>query len=57
MPRKFWDRLLPGAVVLIDDYDAWEGCRKAVHAFLAARDAPEAIRQSRFGKVAYIVKR
>jgi hypothetical protein len=54
--EKFWDSLLPGALVLIDDYYAWEGCRKAVHAFLARRDAPEAIRQSRFSKVAYMVK-
>ena len=55
--EKFWDSLCPGALVLIDDYYAWEGCRKAVHAFLARREAAEAIRQSRFGKVAYIVKR
>lgn len=55
--EKFWDRLMPGAVVLIDDYYAWEGCTKAVHAFLADRTAPEPLRQSRFGKVAYILKR
>jgi O-methyltransferase len=54
---KFWDRLLPGALVLIDDYYAWEGCTKAVHAFLAQRRASAPIRESRFGKVAYIVKR
>jgi O-methyltransferase len=54
--EKFWDSLLPGALVLLDDYYAWEGCRKAVHAFLARREAPEAIRQSRFGKVAHMVK-
>jgi O-methyltransferase len=54
--EKFWDRLLPGALVLIDDYYAWEGCRKAIHAFLAQRGAVEAIRQSRLGKVAYLVR-
>ncbi len=54
--ERFWESLLPGALVLIDDYYAWEGCRKAVHAFLARQSAPEAIRQSRFGKVAYIRK-
>jgi O-methyltransferase len=54
--ERFWDSLLPGALVLIDDYYAWEGCRKAVHAFLARERAPEAIRQSRFGKVAYLWK-
>jgi O-methyltransferase len=55
--EKFWDRMLPRGLVLIDDYHAWEGCTKAVHAFLAARAAPEPIRESRFGKVAYILKR
>jgi O-methyltransferase len=54
--EKFWDQLLPGALVVIDDYYTFEGCRRAVHRFLADRAAPEAIRQSRFGKVAYIVK-
>ena len=53
--EKFWNGLLPGALVLIDDYYAFEGCRRAVHRFLADRDVPEAIRRSRFGKVAYIV--
>ncbi len=52
--EKFWDRLLTGALVLVDDYYAWEGCRKAVHDFLARRQAAEAIRQA--GKVAYLVK-
>jgi O-methyltransferase len=54
---KFWDRMLPQGLVLIDDYYAWEGCTKAVHAFLAARAAQEPIHESRFGKVAYILKR
>lgn len=54
--ETFWDRLMPGALVLIDDYYAWEGCTKAVHVFLARRNASEPIRQSRFGKVAYIRK-
>ena len=54
--EKFWDSLLPGALVLIDDYYAWEGCRKALHTFLARRDATEAIHQSRFGKVGYLRK-
>ena len=55
--EKFWERLIPGGLVLIDDYHAWEGCTKAVHTFLAALGASEPIRESRAGKVAYIVKR
>jgi O-methyltransferase len=51
-----WDRVMPGGLVLIDDYYAWEGCAKAVHAFLAKRMARETIRQSRRGKVCYLVR-
>jgi len=31
-----YDRLTPGAVIIIDDYDYWEGSRKAVDEFIAA---------------------
>jgi O-methyltransferase len=54
--ETFWRHLLPRALVVIDDYYDWEGCRKAVHAFLAKHGAAEALRQSRFGKIAYLVK-
>jgi O-methyltransferase len=32
-----WDRLSPGGVLQIDDYGAWEGCRKAVDEFIHLR--------------------
>lgn len=35
--EHLWDRLAPGALVQIDDYGHWEGCRAAVDEFLAAR--------------------
>jgi hypothetical protein len=35
--EHLWDRLAPGALVQIDDYGHWEGCRGAVDEFLAAR--------------------
>jgi hypothetical protein len=54
--EKFWDHVVPGGLIILDDYYDWEGCRKAVHDFLSARRAREAVRQSPFGKVAYIVK-
>jgi O-methyltransferase len=53
---KFWDAVLPGGLILIDDYYHWEGCTKAVHEFLAARKASERIRQGRIGGVAFIRK-
>lgn len=34
---NLYDQLVPGAFVQIDDYGYWEGCRKAVDEFFAAR--------------------
>jgi hypothetical protein len=34
-----YDRLVPGGVLIIDDYDYWEGSRKAVDEFIAATRA------------------
>ena len=41
-----WPRLSPGGFVVIDDYNDWEGCRKATDEFVASRqDAAFARRQ------------
>ena len=55
--NKFWDYVLPGGLILIDDYHHWEGCSKAVHEFLAKRGAPESIRQGLIGRVSYIIRK
>ena len=41
-----------GAPVIIDDYDAWEGCRLATHAYLTKHALPWKIRsiQARMGR-------
>lgn len=53
---NLFDRVMPGGVVLIDDYYDWDGCSRAVHDFLSARKATERIRPSRFGGVAYMIR-
>jgi O-methyltransferase len=53
--EKFWDKLLPGGLLLIDDYYMWDGCAQAVHDFLSERRLPDRIEQGRSG-VAYIMK-
>ena len=50
-----FDQVLPGGVVLIDDYYTWDGCSRAVHDFLSARSSTERI-HSHSG-VCYIIKR
>ena len=53
---NLFDCVMPGGIVLIDDYIHWEGCTRAVHDFLAKRKATEGIRQSRYGAVSWIRK-
>ena len=49
-------QVVPGGVVIIDDYYRWEGCTKAVHDFLSQEKTPDRIRQSKVGGIAYIVR-
>jgi O-methyltransferase len=35
--ENLYDLVIPGGFVLIDDYGYWEGCRRAVDEFIAAR--------------------
>jgi hypothetical protein len=55
--EALYDQMLPGGVIIIDDYLVWDGCTRAVHDFLSARKAVEGVRQSRFGGVFHIIKR
>ena len=55
--KKFWDHILPGGLILIDDYYMWDGCARAVHDFLASVQGAERIEQGRISGVAYIRRR
>lgn len=41
--ETFWPHVIPGGLVIVDDYYHWAGCRRALHAFLAKHERPEAI--------------
>lgn len=43
--RSLFDKVTPGGLIVVDDYFVWEGCSKAVHAFLAENSRPEVIRE------------
>ena len=38
--RHLYDKVVPGGFVIVDDYGAYEGCRKAVDEFVAGLAAP-----------------
>jgi O-methyltransferase len=48
-------KVVPGGVIIVDDYYAWDGCARAVHDFLARTSAVERIQQFR-DSVCYLVK-
>jgi len=54
--KNLYDKVIPGGLILIDDYYDWDGCTRAIHDFLSERKLRDRIRQSRFGGVAYMVK-
>jgi predicted O-methyltransferase YrrM len=41
--ENLYDRLMPGALLQVDDYGYWDGCRQAIHEFEAARGLSFAI--------------
>jgi hypothetical protein len=45
--RQIWPALSPGGVIVIDDYDDWSGCRRAVDDFLAITPDVSTRRRSR----------
>jgi len=47
-----WPRLVPGGVLLIDDYGWWEGARRAVDEWLAETGAPVLLLRMDEGRVA-----
>jgi hypothetical protein len=36
--ERMWPALSPGGVLVIDDYDGWSGCRKAVNEWVTGRE-------------------
>ena len=50
--ETLYDRLVPGGVLLIDDYGWWEGARKAVDEFLESRNLPLLLLRMDEGRVA-----
>jgi predicted O-methyltransferase YrrM len=45
--ERIWPRLSPGGVIVVDDYFAWDGCRKAIDDYFAGRTDMEITRKRR----------
>ena len=42
--QNLFPLVVDGGIVIVDDYGVWDGCTKAVHAYLAEQSRPEALR-------------
>jgi O-methyltransferase len=52
---KLFPLVLPGGLIIIDDYYTWEGCAKAVHDYLSEIKSPSRIHQWN-NQFAYLIK-
>lgn len=53
--EQLYDSVVPGGMIIIDDYTNWEGCTKAVHDFLSRRNLAEKIKQFN-NSISYFIK-
>jgi O-methyltransferase len=53
--RALHHLVVPGGLVIIDDYDPWDGCARAVHEFLAETSSTDRI--NRFREIVYLRRR
>lgn len=54
--QNLFPRVVPGGVVIIDDYGYWEGCTRAVHDYLSREARPEAVQRTRLAHVPFVVR-
>lgn len=47
--NNLYEKVVPGGIIIIDDYYYWQGARKAVHDFLSQRKLVDTIHQHRDG--------
>jgi O-methyltransferase len=52
--ESLFHHVIPGGLIIVDDYYAWDGCTKALHDFLSRQSAVERIRSQ--GEVCYLRK-
>jgi O-methyltransferase len=53
--RNLFDQVVPGGLVIIDDYYDWDGCARAVHEYLGETSASDRLHEAP-GHFAYLIK-
>jgi O-methyltransferase len=53
--EHLFPKLVSGGFCIIDDYDYWEGCTRAVHDYLSQKKLTASIQRTPYARVAYIV--
>ena len=51
-----YEQVIPGGLIIFDDYYTWDGCSKAIHDFLSINKLPDRIKQFD-GIICYLVKK
>jgi O-methyltransferase len=52
---NLYEKIVPGGLIIVDDYYAWDGCTRAIHDFFSRNSLTDRIRQTQNG-VCYILK-
>ncbi len=54
--QRLFPLVVPGGVIIIDDYQTWDGCARAVHDYLSEEGSVSRIRQTPYSGVTYLIK-
>ena len=54
--ENLWDLVVPGGVVIIDDYGCFSGCKKATNEFFSARNLKPYLHHAYPSSIRYIIK-
>jgi O-methyltransferase len=54
--NNLYEYIVPGGIIIIDDYYTWDGCSRAIHDFISKNNLPVRVHQF-METVGYIVKK
>jgi O-methyltransferase len=52
--ENLFDRVVPGGLIILDDYYTWDGCSRALHDYLSRKSATERIQS--FDGICFLVR-